>query len=558
VDDFDFRNPQYTPVFVKRAAALARIREAIAIEKGEDKPSYVLPSLRAYYRDHIADFINDWGMTYDPRNVERGLPALVPFVLFAKQREFVDWVIARWRAQENGAAAKSREEGVSWLIVGIGCALCIFNDGASVGYGSRKEEYVDKIGEPKSLFWKARTFVENLPQEFRAGYQQGRDAPHMRISYPGTKSIMSGEAGDNIGRGDRRSLEFVDEAAHLEHPESIDAALASTTNCRIDVSSVKGRDNPFAVKYHSGKIKTFTFHWRDDPRKDDLWYAKQVASLDPVVVAQEIDIDFSASVGGIIIPSAWVQAAIDADQKLGVDLSGNSWGALDVADEGPDANAFAGGKGIKLRSLEEWSGLGSDTFATVERAFFTCDAQGYRRFKYDADGMGALVRGDARVINARRNTQGIWEIEVEPFQGSAGVLDPDDEIEEDKDRTGDGKGRTNKDYYANFKAQSWWYVRSLFRNTFRAVVEGKPFDPDNIISLSSDIPLLGRLSIELSQPTYKINDAGKILVNKKPDNTKSPNLADAVMMWRARSAASAMVVTQEFANALAGLTRRRA
>ena len=35
---------------------------------------------------------------------------------------------------------------------------------------------------------------------------------------------------------------------------------------------------------------------------------------------------------------------------------------------------------------------------------------------------------------------------------------------------------------------------------------------------------------ELSQPTYSINSAGKIIIDKTPDGTKSPNLADAVMM----------------------------
>lgn len=36
--------------------------------------------------------------------------------------------------------------------------------------------------------------------------------------------------------------------------------------------------------------------------------------------------------------------------------------------------------------------------------------------------------------------------------------------------------------------------------------------------------------MELSQPTYSINSAGKILIDKAPDGAKSPNLADAVMI----------------------------
>jgi hypothetical protein len=32
--------------------------------------------------------------------------------------------------------------------------------------------------------------------------------------------------------------------------------------------------------------------------------------------------------------------------------------------------------------------------------------------------------------------------------------------------------RLNKDFFANAKAQSWWHLRKLFRNTFRAERDG--------------------------------------------------------------------------------------
>jgi hypothetical protein len=53
------------------------------------------------------------------------------------------------------------------------------------------------------------------------------------------------------------TIYFVDEAAHLEHPEKVDAALSQTTNCRIDMSSVRGMANPFAKKRWGGKIEPF-------------------------------------------------------------------------------------------------------------------------------------------------------------------------------------------------------------------------------------------------------------------------------------------------------------
>ena len=45
--------------------------------------------------------------------------------------------------------------------------MWLFHDGTVIGFGSRKEEYVDDLNDPKSLFWKARQFINLLPKEFR-------------------------------------------------------------------------------------------------------------------------------------------------------------------------------------------------------------------------------------------------------------------------------------------------------------------------------------------------------------------------------------------------------
>jgi hypothetical protein len=88
-----------------------------------------------------------------------------------------------------------------------------------VGFGSRKAEYVDTIGNPKSILEKGRIFMRNLPAEFRAGWNESTSSNFMRLKFPETGSLISGESGDNIGRGDRTSLYFVDEAARIERPQ---------------------------------------------------------------------------------------------------------------------------------------------------------------------------------------------------------------------------------------------------------------------------------------------------------------------------------------------------
>ena len=166
--EFDFINPDYTEVFRARADRLKRIRE---------RPE-LIPKLRAFYRDNPAQFICDWGCTFDPRNIERGFPAVIPFILFPRQVEWVDWCVNNWKTQTSAPAVKSRDMGLSWLSVGLASTLSLFHRDMVIGFGSRKEEYVDKIGSPKSLFHKARMFCRLLPPEFRSGFDERSTAPH--------------------------------------------------------------------------------------------------------------------------------------------------------------------------------------------------------------------------------------------------------------------------------------------------------------------------------------------------------------------------------------------
>ncbi len=544
--EYDWKNPDFQKVFAWRLERLQRIRAAVAKEKEEglaDSPT--LQNLFSYYADNPVDFINDWGCTLDPRNVEVGLPPLMPFLLYPKQEEWVRYAVDKWRAREPAATPKSREVGLSWCAVALSDTLCIFHEGMTIGFGSRLEDYVDKKDDPKSLFYKARMFLAHLPVEFRAGFRGDRDAPHMRVSFPLSGSVITGEAGDNIGRGNRTGIYFVDESAFLARPEGIEASLSMTTNNRHDISSYNGTNNPFYRRCTDGKIKPFIFHWRDDPRKDDEWYAKKSAELPAAVVASEIDMNAGASVENIIIPSAWVKSCVDAHVKLGIRPTGARRGALDVADEGIDLNAFAGGYGVLVDFVTAWSGVGGDIFKTVEKAHQYADLQGADRYRYDADGMGAGVRGDARVVNERRILAGRKAIEVEAFRGSGEIVNPTRPIPNASPlgQKTDGKERTNEDMFANHKAQSWWSLRVAVQITHRAVTgELKPgeYDPDAIISLSSAIPELSRLCLELSQPQWAPpNSAGKLLVDKMPNGARSPNMADAVMMLRAPVAKAA-------------------
>lgn len=340
--DFDWSKPDYEKVFQARIGRLERMRA---------QPE-ILPRLRDYYASRPADFINDWGMTFDPRLAERGLRTVVPFVLFPRQKEFLEWLLARWLAREDGVVEKSRDMGLSWLCVAFAAWMMIFKPGTVVGFGSRKEDYVDQIGNPASLFWKVREFINLLPQEFQpVNWDPQKDAPFMKIQNRETGSFITGEAGDNIGRGNRTSIYFVDEAAFLERPEQADAALSQTSNCRIYVSTPNGAGNPFYRKAHDGRTPKFVFDWRDDPRKDEQWYEMQKTKLDPVVVAQEIDRSYTASVSNAFVPGDLVTAA---SRKGPADIMamGPVIMGIDVARFGNDKTVFTFRQGrVLLRQV---------------------------------------------------------------------------------------------------------------------------------------------------------------------------------------------------------------
>lgn len=536
---FDWEQPDYAPIWRRRLERLAKIRS----------DPLLLQACRMHYRENIADFIQDWGVTVDPRNAKPGngvkRPVTMPFVLFPKQREFVEWIVTRWRASEDGdgdgTLVKSRDCGASWLAMATSVGLCLFYESVSIGFGSAIKDKVDNAGDPDSLFYKGRMFIRYLPREFKGLWDERKCSADMRLIFPDSDGSITGECGDKIGRGGRKTIYFVDEFAFVERPKLVDANLSANTNCRIEMSSVHGTANVFAERARGGLIPRFDFDYHDDPRKCYVdgtgvkqlrpWFATKKIKTDPVVWAQEYERDFLASVEGIIIEQEWVEAAVDAHLKLGIPVTGPRTGSFDVADQGKDANCYVSAKGILVDFIESWKGKGSDIFKSVERVFRFADQNHDEEWSYDSDGMGAAVRGDARKVNEERdllNKQKNLTLPIyttHPFRGSGKVMDPLDGV------PGTEGGRKNEDYFENFKAQCWWSLRCRFLATFRAVTGvDKNYDPEALISLSGSLPELTKLKSELSQPVWTWSKTGKMMIDKTPDDVSSPNHADCVMM----------------------------
>lgn len=509
----DFLNPNYSEIYAQRAERLKKIRS---------NPEY-LQACKIHYKTHPWDFINDWGMTFDPRNIERNLPASVPFVLFPKQIELTQWLYEKWGNSESGLIEKTRDCGATWIAGALSATMWLFYDGFTAGFGSRKEELVDKKGDPKTIFEKIRFFINHLPTEFRpAGYDEKRHSSYMRILNPSNGATITGEAGDNIGRGGRQSIYFVDESAFIQRQEAKDAALSQTTNCQIDLSTPNGNGNAFYKKRMSNRVDVFVIDWRDDPRKNQAWYDKQCRELDEVIVAQEIDRDYNASQENVFIPAKWVKACIDAHKKLNWEASGVKRLAFDPADVG-DARAYAYRYGNVIESVRELKvGDIRDAVPWVKKA--VSDVNGLGLFVCDGDGMGAPI-----VKLSLEDDLKAMGVPIKLFRGNGEL----DDAEEKHPRL----DKLNKDCFTNRRAQYWYKFRERCEATYNAVEKGVYTDPNEMISFDSEKigeKDLLNLQAEISRPMRKYSGNGKIRVESKEEmksrEVASPNLADSVIM----------------------------
>lgn len=514
----DWQQPDYTLIFKQRAERLEKLR-------GDAR---LLQAAKIHYKSNPWDFITDWGMTYDPRKLIDGGLANVPFLIWQRQREYLEWLEDRYSSGARGIVEKSRDCGVTWLSVGWSVAHWCFDDGFAAGFGSRKEQLVDKLGDPDSIFEKIRHFVRYLPDVFMPrGFSYREHATFMRLLNPHSGASITGEAGDNIGRGGRKSAYFVDEAAFIEHQEMVDAALSQTTNCQIDISTFNGNGNVFYEKQQrfSGTDKHFVFDWRDDPRKDDDWYQRQRDEQSETTVAQEIDRDPNASNIDAFIPAKFVAAAIDAHVKLGFGPSGIRITGFDPADTG-DNKGVVNRYGSVITEAEELTT--GDITTALPWAFAHADTNRSDILLFDADGMGAPVMKVALSnLSAER-------FRVQPYHGSGEVRDKKKRVIEK-----DPKSKTNGDSYENFRAQSATWLYNRFKATYDAVQKANDgvlvnANPDDLISISSQCKHLRQLQAELSRPQRKWSRNGKIMVESKKDmksrGVKSPGLFDAAMM----------------------------
>jgi hypothetical protein len=491
-----------------------------------------------YWFDH-------WAWTYDPRLVGRIDPQTkrtrepyVRFKLWKRQREMALFVLARIMAGEPFIIEKSRDQGASYVMIGVALWCWLFIPGFKATFASRDADEVDTLNDPDSLFEKLRIMVDRLPGWMMpAGYDRRKHAITNLLSNIETGATITGEAGDNMGRGGRCTLFVVDEAAFVPRAAKVEAALSGNTDCVAWVSTVnpqEGMGNFFARKRHAFPERlVFRLHWRDDPRKTDEWAQLKKSSLtDEATWEAEYEINYTANTSGVCIPALWIRSAqligelLPHVTRMGVGRSGGDVGG------GKAKSVLVHRFGPIV--LKPQSRTQPDTTDTAIWMMQQCREAGTGILNFDPLGIGAGVLSTLMKADESDDKEiAAIAMKLRRIPISAGDPARDWIMWED--------GRSSDDMFANLKMELWWLARNTLQRTHWHYLhltgqEGgrKQLESEIVILPNSQDVETSSMISQLSIPMYDRTDKGKLRLESKEKLSKrgvpSPDYADAYVL----------------------------
>jgi hypothetical protein len=290
-------------------------------------------------RERIADpkegdcfFIDNFCWTFDPRiDPDTNLPVgPVPFLLWPRQEELVQFLAGCIDDAHPGAVKKSRDVGASWCVLAVIFKRWLTVRSFQALLGSYMDDYVDKAGNPDCLFWKLDFLLKWLPAWlYPKGYSEKEHRAFSTMRNPQVGSAITGQAPtQRWGRGGRKTVALLDEWAFWQYGREGAQAVAGSAPCRLYISTPNGQDpnNHFDHLLHSkgdyadSEVDQFMIHWTHDPRKNvvaiDPTDGKEYYPFKRMMIgdkdkgirgqipvqqfAEEYDIDFEGSLRGTI------------------------------------------------------------------------------------------------------------------------------------------------------------------------------------------------------------------------------------------------------------------
>jgi hypothetical protein len=251
---------------------------------------------------------------------------MLPFILYDFQEKAVLEIQRAIEAGEDLLIEKSRDMGVSWIVLMVFEWFWLFKRGSDFRVGSRKEEYVDKLGDIDTLIEKIRFDLKKKPLWLLPkGFNFDSHCGYMRVINPELGNTIIGESANaNFGSGGRRKAVLLDEYSKWDDSiaKSAWTSTADVTPCRIPISTPLGSANKFGLLANGTqeKIKKLTLHWTLHPKKTkDSYYLVDNKRI-PLYDAQSAYNHWvqTGKESGIV-RSAWYDA--EAERRTEADLA---------------------------------------------------------------------------------------------------------------------------------------------------------------------------------------------------------------------------------------------
>lgn len=271
--------------------------------------------LNAFVWTYRQKGVDEFGKDY----IITGPKANVPFISWPVQDEVVLDIMDCIEKGDDINVEKSRDMGASWLLLALVDWYFLFTRNFNAGVVSRKEMLVDARGDMDSLFEKIRYVHRHLPVWMLPKIQ----SRYMHLHNTQLNSSIAGEStNQDVGRGGRKSVYLVDEAAAITNAQDIEHSLSQNTPCQIWASTPRGPNTLFHRRIIEGRGRKIQMPWYRHPEKsvgarqirDDQgriswtspWLERQFEKYSRKTVAQEILMDHGQS-GDIFFDATEIQ-----------------------------------------------------------------------------------------------------------------------------------------------------------------------------------------------------------------------------------------------------------
>ena len=270
-------------------------------------------------------FIENFCWTFDPRSKNKFLP----IVLFDYQKDAIRYIVDHIDRGVNFLIEKSRDMGVSWLIVYVFVWYWLFHEGINLLIGSYKEKLVDDGVNQDALFGKIEFTLKNIPKWLMPrGFTYRKHRLKLKVINPENNNIISGDTmNPNFGRGARKTAIFYDELGFWDTARESWESGTQTTSCQIANSTPNGRD--WFWKLRVSGMDVLSLIWKLHPLKDQKWYDFEKTRNTAENMAQEIDLNYEKSLSGKVYPEWEPEMGIFEYNEAYPMYVGADWGKED-------------------------------------------------------------------------------------------------------------------------------------------------------------------------------------------------------------------------------------